>query len=275
MYHSQSHSQSHSAPPHTHCPSLSLRSVNGWVTLEVIIKALSDNELQVLDAYHEKNPSPIYEEERARLREEEPTRESDDDGSSDEDARGGGGVGGCSVLICSVLARSWLVVCMFLALSCWFSESMYTSPRKGCRNASGFVWICLDLSGCPDIQRLDIRMSGYPVWICPDMSGYVWICLYICVLTPIIIVKHLSLKPLFCSNGRSQALCDLRAKLAEPRPRCLDAIASMLCLDAASMPRCCLDASRCDSTFRQHQGSLDASMLSLDASMPAHVLAPN
>ena len=68
MYHSQSHSQSHSAPPHTHCPSLSLRSVNGWVTLEVIIKALSDNELQVLDAYHEKNPSPIYEEERARLR---------------------------------------------------------------------------------------------------------------------------------------------------------------------------------------------------------------
>ena len=84
MYHSQSHSQSHSAPPHTHCPSLSLRSVNGWVTLEVIIKALSDNELQVLDAYQKKNPSAIYEEERARLREEEPpTRESDDDGLSD------------------------------------------------------------------------------------------------------------------------------------------------------------------------------------------------
>ena len=94
MYHSQSHSQSHSAPPHTHCPSLSLRSVNGWVTLEKLIKALSDNELQVLNAYHEKNPSPIYEEERATasLREEEPTRESDDDGRTARpmgDPRGG------------------------------------------------------------------------------------------------------------------------------------------------------------------------------------------
>ena len=44
-------------------------------TLEAIIKALRDNELKVLDAYNEKNPSHIYEEERARLREE-----ADDDG---------------------------------------------------------------------------------------------------------------------------------------------------------------------------------------------------
>ena len=46
--------------------------MNGWVTLEAIIKALRDNELKVLDAYHEKNPSPIYEKERLRLREEQP-----------------------------------------------------------------------------------------------------------------------------------------------------------------------------------------------------------
>jgi hypothetical protein len=93
--------------------------MNGWVTLETMIKALRDNELKVLDAYHEKNPSPF-------------------------------------------------------ARSCWFCETMYTSPRKGCRNSSGFVWICLDLSGCPDIQRLDIRISSE----CPDIqSGYVRICL--------------------------------------------------------------------------------------------------
>ena len=67
MYHSQFHSQSHSAPPHTHRPSLSLRSMNGWVTLEAIIKALRDNELKVLDAYNEKNLSPIFEKERVRL----------------------------------------------------------------------------------------------------------------------------------------------------------------------------------------------------------------
>ena len=91
MYHSQFHSQSHSAPPHTHRPSLSLRSMTGWVTLEVIIKALRDNELKVLDAYNEKNPSPIFAKERMRLREEQPDEEpSDDDGPSDEGEERGG-----------------------------------------------------------------------------------------------------------------------------------------------------------------------------------------
>ena len=33
------------------------------------------------------------------------------------------------------------------------------------------------------------------------------------------------------------------------------------CLDAASMPRCRLDASRCGPMLRRHQGSLDASMV--------------
>ena len=49
------------------------------------MKALSDNEFRALDAYHEKNPSTIYEEERARLREEAlDQEEDDDDGPSDE-----------------------------------------------------------------------------------------------------------------------------------------------------------------------------------------------
>ena len=66
--------------------------MNGWVTLEEIIKALSDNELKVLDAYDEKNPSPIYQKERVRLREEQPDEEepSDNDGPSEEGEEGGG-----------------------------------------------------------------------------------------------------------------------------------------------------------------------------------------
>ena len=40
--------------------------------METMIKALRDNELKVLDAYNEKNPSPIFEKERVRLREEQP-----------------------------------------------------------------------------------------------------------------------------------------------------------------------------------------------------------
>ena len=46
-----------------------LRWINVWVTLETIMKSLLDNELSVLDDYHEKHPSEIFQKERERLRE--------------------------------------------------------------------------------------------------------------------------------------------------------------------------------------------------------------
>ena len=46
-----------------------LRWINGWVTLETIMKSLLDNELSALDDYHEKHPSEIFQKERERLRE--------------------------------------------------------------------------------------------------------------------------------------------------------------------------------------------------------------
>ena len=54
-----------------HTAPLPLRWVNGWVTLQAIVKALSDSELSALDDYQESNPSPIFKEERARLRAQE------------------------------------------------------------------------------------------------------------------------------------------------------------------------------------------------------------
>ena len=62
-------SSSHTSSLHT--APLPLRWVNGWVTLEAIVKALSDSELGALDDYQESNPSPIFKEERARLRAQE------------------------------------------------------------------------------------------------------------------------------------------------------------------------------------------------------------
>lgn len=47
---------------------MTLRWINGWVTLETIVKALTDNELCALDAYEENHTSPLFREERDRLR---------------------------------------------------------------------------------------------------------------------------------------------------------------------------------------------------------------
>ena len=77
----------HRPPPHTKYVSglthhLPLRSVSGWVTMETIINALNDNELTALDKYHENNPSPLFQEERDRLRELAPD-DSDELGAED------------------------------------------------------------------------------------------------------------------------------------------------------------------------------------------------
>ena len=46
------------------------RSRHGWVKLDVIVRALGDNELNVLDHYLENNPSTEWTAERGRLRAE-------------------------------------------------------------------------------------------------------------------------------------------------------------------------------------------------------------
>ena len=45
------------------------RSTISWVTLEEIVTALSDNELNVLDHFEENNPNKEWAEARAALRE--------------------------------------------------------------------------------------------------------------------------------------------------------------------------------------------------------------
>jgi len=68
----------------------------------------------------------------------------------------------------------------------WLRYSVLAGCARTCRrftgraaeislDISGYVWI---LSGYPDIQRVDVWISGYLdiqrlgyVWICPDMSG--------------------------------------------------------------------------------------------------------
>ena len=48
------------------------KSTISWVTLEDIVKALSDNELNVLDRYEQNNPSEEWKSARAELREQYP-----------------------------------------------------------------------------------------------------------------------------------------------------------------------------------------------------------
>jgi hypothetical protein len=45
---------------------LTLRWVNGWVSLETLIKAFNENELSVLDKYHENHSSNMFQKERQR-----------------------------------------------------------------------------------------------------------------------------------------------------------------------------------------------------------------
>ena len=51
-------------------------SRHGWVKLDVIVRALGDNELNVLDHFEENNPNMEWTEARAALREQFP---ADDD----------------------------------------------------------------------------------------------------------------------------------------------------------------------------------------------------
>jgi hypothetical protein len=70
---------------------VSLRWVNGWVTLETIINALEDSELGPLDSYHENNPSDMFQKESQRLRESaEEAADGVPDGSRGGSEREGG-----------------------------------------------------------------------------------------------------------------------------------------------------------------------------------------
>ena len=99
-----------------------------------------------------------------------------------------------------VLARSgsfWLSFCrvlLFLHAAC------RPSPGRAAEiglDMSGYVWICLDVSGCPDI-----RLSGC-LDIHVDLSGFVWIC--VCEHLSLV-CQHLPLTRDFCVNVQTQAL---------------------------------------------------------------------
>ena len=55
------------------------RSTIAWVTLEEIVTALSDNELNVLDHFEENNPNEEWTKARAALREQHPCDDDDDE----------------------------------------------------------------------------------------------------------------------------------------------------------------------------------------------------
>ena len=55
------------------------RSRHGWIKLDVIVRALGDNELNVLDHFEENNPNKVWTEARAALREQHPCDDDDDE----------------------------------------------------------------------------------------------------------------------------------------------------------------------------------------------------
>ena len=151
-----------------------------WVKLEDIMRQLRDCELSVLDHYLQNHQSEKWERERRELRERFPFDDDDERprGWGRHTSRGVWWILARSGSFWLVLARSgsfWLSFCrvlLFLHAAC------RPSPGRAAEiglDMSGYVWICLDVSGCPDI-----RLSGC-LDIHVDLSGFVWICLDMCV----------------------------------------------------------------------------------------------